>query len=79
MRGYILVKLCSVSYTSISSREFFGSGSGTYTASGNTVITYIDGEEYLRYEVLSLTENACEVIMSITGASETLRIKCVEN
>lgn len=79
MRGYILVKLFSISYTSISSREFFGSGSSTYTASGNTVMTYIDGKEYLRYEVLSLTENACEVIMSMTGASETLQIKCVKN
>lgn len=62
-----------------SSRGFFGSGNGTYTASGNTVITYIEGEEYFRYEVLSLTESSCEVIISMTGASETLQIKCVKN
>lgn len=37
----------------------FGSGIGTYTAAGNTIITYMDGAELYRYDVISLTGDLC--------------------
>lgn len=38
-------------------RGYFGNGAGTYTASGKTIITYVDGVEYYRYDVISLVGN----------------------
>lgn len=47
----------------------FGNGSGTYKAIGNTIITYIDGEEYARYIIKSLTDNKAELTMDMGGTS----------
>lgn len=38
-------------------RGYFGNGTGTYTASGKTIVTYVDGKEYYRYDVISLVGN----------------------
>lgn len=38
-------------------RGYFGNGAGTYTASGNTIVTYVDNKEYYRYDVISLVNN----------------------
>lgn len=38
----------------------FGNGTGRYKAVGNTIITYVDGKEYLRYVVKSVNGNKME-------------------
>ena len=42
---------------------YLGNGSGTYTAEGKTIVTYVSGEEYVRYTVKSLTSNTAELSM----------------
>lgn len=61
-----------------SGRGYFGNGSGTYTAKGNTITTYVEGQVYLVYTVLSLTGSTAELKMTKPGSSETLWIKCVK-
>lgn len=55
---------------------FFGSGSGTYKAKGKTITTFVDGVVYLKYDVLSLIGNTCELIMYDTDKSDNIKIKC---
>lgn len=52
----------------------FGYGSGTYTAIGKTITTFISGEQYLKYNVVSLTESRAELIMSQTGSTSTMNL-----
>lgn len=54
---------------------YFGYGSGTYKAKGNVIKTYIDGEEYAKYNIISLTSNTAEVRMSMGGSSETIELR----
>jgi len=54
----------------------FGTGDGTYTAIGKSVICYINGKEYMRYEVISLTNTNCELLMVI--GNESTKIKCMK-
>lgn len=56
-------------------RGYLGNGSGTYKASGNTIVTYLDGEEYIRYTVKSLSGDNAELTMSMDGESLVLRLK----
>ena len=58
-----------------SGRGVFGDGSGTYKAKGKRITCYIEGVEYVHYDVISLTGNACELTMVIM-ASEGINIKC---
>lgn len=58
-----------------SGKGYFGNGSGTYKAKGKTIITYVDGEEYLRYEVKSISGNIAELSMTTKGSSESIGIK----
>lgn len=60
-------------------RGYFGNGSGTYIAKGKTIITYINGEEYLRYEIQSLLNNVAELSMTVDGSSEVIFIKVKKN
>lgn len=55
---------------------YFGTGSGTYTAIDNTITTYIDGEEYYKYDVISFSGSQCELKMYRTGKVSTINIKC---
>lgn len=55
---------------------YLGNGSGTYTAEGKTIITYINGKEFVRYTVKSLTANSAELSMSIDG--ETIEVKAIK-
>ncbi len=57
---------------------YFGNGSGTYTAKGNTITTYVSGEVYIVYTVLSLSGSIAELKMTTHGSGETLWIKCVK-
>ena len=56
----------------------FGTGSGTYKVSGNTIYTYVNGEEYLKYEVPSYTRTTCKLKMEMPGSTETLTFICTK-
>lgn len=55
-------------------RGYFGTGSGTYEASGNTITTYVDGKEYYIYNVLSLSSNDAHVRMGLRDG-DTMEVK----
>lgn len=57
---------------------YFGNGSGTYTAKGNTITTFVSGQVYIVYTVLSLNGSTAELKMTMPGSDETLWIKCVK-
>ena len=57
--------------------RYFGNGSGTYKISGNTIICYIEGEEYVRYDIIELNSNSCTLNMKI--GSEEFKIKCIKH
>lgn len=59
-----------------SGRGFFGNGSGTYKAKGKTISCFIDGTEYLKYDVLSLSGRQCELKMYESGSSSSIKIRC---
>lgn len=61
-----------------SGKGYFGDGSGTWKQSGKVIITYVNGEEYLRYEVKQLTSSTCTLIMSMEGSESTIWIKCIK-
>lgn len=52
-----------------------GNGSGTYDAKENTIICSVDGKEYARYDVISLTNQTCELNMIMGGDSMKIRCK----
>lgn len=58
-------------------RGYFGNGSGTYKISGNTIICYIEGEGYVRYDIIELNSNSCTLNMKIS--SEEFKIKCIKH
>ena len=53
---------------------YFGAGSGTWSVKGNTVNTYVGGELYASYEIISVTSTTSELKMSMDG--ESIWIKC---
>ena len=53
---------------------YFGTGSGTWSIKGNTVKTYVVGELYVTYEILSLTSTTSELKMSMGDGA--IWIKC---
>lgn len=59
-----------------SGRGYFGNGSGTYKAQGKTITCYIGGSEYVKYDVLSLSGQECELKMMITGNNTSSKIRC---
>ena len=52
----------------------FGTGSGTWSIKGNTVNTYVGGELYASYEIISVTSTTSELKMSM--GSDAIWIKC---
>lgn len=54
---------------------YFGTGYGTYEASGNMIYTYVSGEPYYNYRVISLNNNKAELEMSKTNSNSTLMIR----
>lgn len=54
-------------------RGALGNGGGTYTVSGNTITTYIDGELYGTYYVKSLNGNNAELSLTIGSSSMDIR------
>ena len=61
-----------------SGHGYFGNGSGTYTAKGNTITTFVEGQVYITYTVLSLSGSTVELKMSQPGSSSVLWVKCVK-
>lgn len=59
-------------------RGYFGEGSGTYTAEGKTITCFVGGKEYIKYDVLDLNGNKCELRMYMTGSEEDIKIKCIK-
>ena len=53
---------------------YFGTGSGTGSIKGNTVNTYVGGELYASYEIISVTSTTSELKMSM--GSDAIWIKC---
>lgn len=53
---------------------YFGTGSGTWSIKGNTVNTYVGGELYASYEIISVTSTTSELRMSMDG--DAIWIKC---
>ena len=53
---------------------YFGNGSGTWSIKGNTVDTYVGGELYASYEIISVTPTTAELKMSMGG--DAIWIKC---
>ena len=53
---------------------YFGNGSGTWSIKGNTLNTYVGGELYASYEIISVTSTTSELKMSMDG--ESIWIKC---
>ena len=54
-------------------KGYLGNGSGTYKAPGPTFVTYLDGEEYIRYTVKSLSGDDAELTMSMDGESMDIK------
>lgn len=59
-----------------SGRGYFGNGSGTWKQNGKTIITYVGGEEFMRYEVKELSASTCTLVMKQDGSS--LWVKCIK-
>lgn len=57
---------------------YFGNGSGIWKKTGNTIITYVGGDEYLRYEIKEQTSATATLIISMTGSSKTIWVRCVK-
>ena len=53
---------------------YFGNGSGTWSIKGNAVNTYVGGELYASYEIITVTSTTAELKMSMDG--ESIWIKC---
>ena len=53
---------------------YFGTGSGTWSIKGNKVNTYVGGELYASYEIISVTSTTSELKMSM--GSDAIWIKC---
>ncbi len=48
---------------------YFGTGRGTYEASGKKIVTYVNGKPYLTYTIKSLSGNKMEGSMSDQSGS----------
>lgn len=57
---------------------YFGTGSGTYTAKGNKITTYVSGQVYIVYTILSLSGSTAELKMNTPGSDEAIWIKCIK-
>lgn len=56
-------------------RGALGNGGGTYSISGKTIKTYIDGELYGTYVVKSISSKYAELSLTIDGENMDIRAK----
>lgn len=54
---------------------YFGNGSGTYTAKGKTIETFVNGKLYATYYIKSLTGNTAELTIDIDGEQIDLKVR----
>ena len=54
----------------------FGDGVADYKAKGKTITCYIDGAEYLRFDIISLVGGIAEMEMYIEKGGKPYRIRC---
>lgn len=54
---------------------YFGSGTGTYTAKGKTIETYVNGKHLLTFHIKSLTANTAEATMDADGETIDLKLR----
>lgn len=54
---------------------YFGNGSGTYTAIGKRITTYVDGKEYLYYEIKQLSSTTSEATMRESGSDSYIDMR----
>lgn len=54
-------------------RGALGNGGGTYTVSGKTIKTYIDGEVYGTYHIKSLSKKNAELSLTMGSSSMDIR------
>lgn len=57
---------------------YFGNGSGTYTAIGKKITTYVDGKEYLFYDIKKLEARTTEVTMRESGTDSYMDMRLVK-
>lgn len=43
---------------------------------GSTITCFVEGKEFVKYDIISLAENNCELRMYISGSDTDLKIKC---
>ncbi|WP_075559895.1 lipocalin-like domain-containing protein [Parabacteroides timonensis] len=55
---------------------YFGNGKGNYKASGKTITCYIDGKEYVRYQILNISAKECELEMFLD--KDSMKIICTK-
>ncbi|PVH26297.1 lipocalin-like domain-containing protein [Sphingobacterium corticibacter] len=51
----------------------FGGGSGTYTLSGNTITTKVDGLTFITYRIKSINGDTADLTMNIEQTSADIR------
>lgn len=56
-------------------KGYFGNGTGTYKAEGDMIYTYVSGEEYARYKVLSFSGDTATLIMYMGDDSIQIKVK----
>lgn len=56
-------------------RGALGNGSGTYTVSGKTIKTYVDGELYATYYVKEVSGNYSELTIAMGNSSMDIKAK----
>lgn len=54
---------------------YFGNGTGTYKAKGKTVTCYVEGKEYIKYDIISLESTLCTLKMYDETAAVTIKCK----
>lgn len=56
-------------------KGYFGNGEGTWNLEGNTLKTYVDDKEYIKYEVIELSGSTATLKISVKNSS--IQVKCV--
>lgn len=54
---------------------YFGTGNGTYTLNESTTVTYVNGNEYYRYDIYSVSGNVAHMRMYSTRSTGSIEIK----
>lgn len=54
---------------------YFGTGEGKWSMKGKIINTYIDGQLYVSYEVISVTATNAELKMTIDGSTRWIRCR----